>query len=149
MKIVNRIILVLFIGFGFSSFIVHASQPESPSETLSYAIDQIRSERSIIKRTALAEDLANLARNIPKTAFIDDKAILNITLLLNDKDDSVRYWSALALGNLGPRATLALPELKIAFDEAVKEEKHSFLASGVKLSDGARVAIKEISGEAP
>jgi hypothetical protein len=38
--------------------------------------------------------------------------VTDITSLLDSLDDSVRYWVAVALGNLGPAAKAAVPKLE-------------------------------------
>lgn len=75
------------------------------------AIAKVRSGRSVDARTAAAEHLASLMWKI-SSKDVTEAFVAEITSLLDSPDDSVRYWVATALGNLGPRAKAAIPKLK-------------------------------------
>ncbi len=49
---------------------------------------------------------------------IDDKTLESMESLLDSDDDLIRYWGAIALGNLGPRAKPAIPKLRKLFHTA-------------------------------
>ena len=62
-------------------------------------------------RTDEAEHLADLTKRIVPTK-VDDSTLKSLISLLDcAPDDSVRLWVAVAIGNLGPRASPAVPPL--------------------------------------
>jgi hypothetical protein len=69
--------------------------------------------------------------------------------LMSDEDKQVRFWVAVALGDLGPQATPAIPAL-----EKARKEDEDFLKkigggrSGIWVMDAVDVALKKIRGEA-
>ena len=82
------------------------------------SIDQIkdniakaRSDKSLVARTEAAENLATLTKRI-SSKEVTGKLVTDLIYLLDSPDDSVRYWVAIALGNLGPRAKAAVPKLQ-------------------------------------
>jgi HEAT repeat protein len=62
-------------------------------------------------RTKAAERLASLTKKITGE-MVKEALVSDITSLLDSPDDSVRYWVATALGNLGPVAKAAVPKLQ-------------------------------------
>lgn len=88
-----------------------------------------------------AKRLATLTKKIDPNA-IDDKTLKNLTSLLNEPEDSVRFWVTVSIGNLGPRAKEAVPAL-------LKDIREMDCTLGEVTSAGsARVALKRI-GVAP
>lgn len=71
---------------------------------------KVRSDKTVDARTDAAEHLASLTRKI-SSKEVSNAVVTDITSLLNSPDDSVRYWVAMALGNLGPAAKAAAPKL--------------------------------------
>jgi hypothetical protein len=71
---------------------------------------KVRSDKTVDARTDAAEHLASLTRKI-NSKEVSNVLVTDITSLLNSHDDSVRYWVAMALGNLGPAAKAAAPKL--------------------------------------
>lgn len=71
---------------------------------------KVRSDKTVDARTDAAEHLASLTREI-SSKEVSNAFVTDITSLLNSPDDSVRYWVAMALGNLGPAAKAAAPKL--------------------------------------
>ncbi len=65
----------------------------------------------------------------------DDRVVRALIVSLQDKDDYVRWKVVRALGNIGPRAKLALPLIK----ETVASSQEILRASGEK-------AIRQIEG---
>lgn len=99
---------------------------------------------SSVDRTNAAEAISRLTRNIdPKK--VDDKTLRDLVSLLNIPDDSVRLWVAGALGDLGPRAKVAVPALM----RVIREAKCPEIATGVTTADAARVALKRIGVTPP
>ena len=80
------------------------------NSTLEKAIATVKNEKSLDARADAAEHLACLVQGIaPET--VDDKTIEDMVSLLDDPADAVRSWVAAALGQLGPRAKVAVPKL--------------------------------------
>ena len=68
-------------------------------------------------RAGAAEHLADLTKGIdPKR--VDDKTLADLVSLLTISDDSVQFWVAGSLGNLGSRARAAAPKLLEILPEA-------------------------------
>jgi len=79
-------------------------------EQLTKTIAKVRTGESSNARTEAAEHLADLTRGIdPK--LVDKGTIADLASLLDVSEDSVRGWVADCLGNLGPRAKMAVPKL--------------------------------------
>jgi hypothetical protein len=98
-----------------------------------------------VTRTNAAEYLSRLTKEInPKK--VDDKTIRDLVSLLDIPDDSVRLWVAAALGNLGPRAKMAVPALLRVVRETDCPPK---IETGVTLSATALIALKRIGVEPP
>jgi hypothetical protein len=96
-------------------------------------------------RTNAAEHLSQLTRQIePKK--VDDKMLRDMVSLLNIPDDSVRLRVAGAMGNLGPRAKMAVPALLRVIRETDCPPK---IETGVTLSGTALLALKRIGVEPP
>lgn len=88
----------------------HARDNGKHMKQLTETIAQVRMAKTIDARTDAAEHLANLTKKIdPKE--VDDKTLADLVSLLDTSDDSVRFWVAASLGNLGPRARAAVPKL--------------------------------------
>jgi HEAT repeat protein len=75
------------------------------------AIAKVRSDKTVDARTEAAEHLASLTQKIPGKEATE-ALVADIASLLDSPDDSVRYWVARALGNLGPAAKAAIPKLE-------------------------------------
>ena len=90
-------------------------------------------------RTEQAHELAGLVRK--KARETAPKSVVRaLADLMADRDDSVRYWIAMALGYLGPQASDAVPALEKALREI---ERHP----ADKTSESAiRIALKRING---
>jgi len=73
-------------------------------------IARIRTGETSTVRANNAANLAAFTQSIdPKK--VNDATLGEIVSLLNTDDDGVRLWVAAALGNLGPRARIAVPTL--------------------------------------
>jgi hypothetical protein len=108
------------------------------SNQLRESIERVRTTKGpSMARINAAERLAQLTKAInPKD--VDDKTFDNLTSLLNTTDDSVRFWVAASLGNLGPRAKAAVPAL-------LKDINEMDCTMGELTSAGAaRMALKRI-----
>ncbi|MCU1249778.1 MAG: hypothetical protein JWQ49_2807 [Edaphobacter sp.] len=84
------------------------------SQDLSVAIAELRSGKHEVEPNANEDDAgARLAHLIRRTKpdQIDDRTIADIESLLDSSNDYIRFWAARSLGELGPRAKIALPKL--------------------------------------
>jgi hypothetical protein len=93
------------------------SQKPARTEQIKLTIDKVRSGETREGRTDAAEHLASLVQNLSNKQ-IAEIPVAEITSLLNSSDDSVRYWVATALGNIGPAAKSAVPELEKLLPQA-------------------------------
>ena len=80
-------------------------------EQIRITIRKVRSGQTTDARTDAAEHLASLVRNLTKEQ-ITEPLVTEISSLLDSPDDSVRYWVARSLGNIGPAAKSAVPKLE-------------------------------------
>ena len=71
---------------------------------------KIRNGKTLTSRTEAAEHLATLTRGI-NPHKVDETTLTEMVSLLDTQEDSVRAWVAASLGNLGPRAKVAVPWL--------------------------------------
>jgi hypothetical protein len=77
-------------------------------------IAKIRHEKNIMPRTMMAQYLSQIVRDEgPQNVTAHE--IQALTRLLEDKDDGIRMWAANCLYMIGPRARVAIPELKRAY----------------------------------
>ena len=104
-----RYLTVLVLLFLVAN-VVHASPDPVLNAKLEEAIAKVRAETSPMGRAEAAEHLADLTHRV-KPDSVDDKTLTDMISLLDIPDDSVRLWTAGALGNLGRRAKTAAPKL--------------------------------------
>ena len=72
--------------------------------TAIYAIaEKIKNDKTDGNRTKKAQELAEMVR-LESAEVIPGELIKLLADLLQDRDDSVRYWAATSLGYLGPKA---------------------------------------------
>ena len=98
---------------------------------LSQTIAEVRTGKSPTLRRQAAERLAELTRK-PEAKKVDDTTVAELVSLLDTPDDSVLYWVARGLGNLGPRATIAIPRLQKRLAEVDCLQGSKTSASGVR-----------------
>jgi HEAT repeat protein len=72
-------------------------------------VEKVRSGRTVDARTEAAEHLASLTQKVSSNE-VTDTLVKDLMSLLDSPDDSVRYWVAWALGNLGATAKAAVPK---------------------------------------
>jgi len=102
---------------------------------------KVRSGETSTSRTDAAEHLATLTRGIEPNK-VDDTTLAEIVSLLDTQEDSVRYWLAASLGNLGPRAKVAVPRLLKLLPEA------DCLRGSLTSAPAIRIALERM-GETP
>jgi hypothetical protein len=83
---------------------------EQFTQQLKKTMTRVHDEKTLNARTNAAERLADLTRGADPNN-VDDKTLTDLISLLNFREDSVRFWVAASLGNLGPRAKVAVPKL--------------------------------------
>jgi hypothetical protein len=93
----------------------HGETPHAVTyQELSDAIAELGSGKHEVEPIASKDDagahLAHLIRRA-KPDQIDDKTIADIGSLLDSSNDYIRFWAATSLGELGPRARIAIPKL--------------------------------------
>ena len=71
---------------------------------------KVRSGKTSNCRTDAAEHLETLTRGI-NPHKVDETTVTEMVSLLDTQEESVRAWVAASLGNLGPRAKVAVPRL--------------------------------------
>jgi hypothetical protein len=101
--------IVLALPFLMAS-IGHAATDPVLNAKLEEAIGKVRAGDSTTARDGAAQHLADLIYRA-KPNSVDDKTIADMVSLLDIPDDSVRAWTAGALGHLGRRAKVAAPKL--------------------------------------
>jgi hypothetical protein len=112
-----------FAAFLFSFLVAVSSGAQEQSTRsvvmaqIQHAIASAQGAETVNERTDAAELLATLTRKMDRKE-ITEQTIAAMTSLLDSPDDSVRYWVATALGNLGPYAKVAIPELRALLPRA-------------------------------
>jgi hypothetical protein len=71
---------------------------------------KIRNAKTLNSRADAAEHLAMLTHGI-NPQRVDETTLAEMVSLLDTREDAVRAWVAAALGQLGPRAKVAVPSL--------------------------------------
>ena len=100
---------------------------------LKTSIAKVRTGKTSEIRTEAAKHLFKLTRGAdPKE--VDDRTIDELASLLDNSDDSVRYWTARCIGNLGPRAKLVAPKLLKMLPEADRLRGSKTSASGIRFA---------------
>jgi hypothetical protein len=91
--------------------IAHASGGPARMEQIKVTMVKVRCDKTVDARTEGAEHLENLTQSF-SSKDVTDALVSDLLSLLDSPDDSVRYWVARALGNLGPAAKAAVPKLE-------------------------------------
>lgn len=90
-----------------------ASSATGPSltEQIERTAFEVRSGKTLDIRTDAAEHIERLTQKVGSKE-VTDMLVTTLISLLDSPDDSVQYWIARALGNLGPSAKAAVPKLE-------------------------------------
>lgn len=102
-------------------------------EQIAEAVSNARTGESSTAQTQAAEHLADLTSGAGAKE-VDEKTIGEIISLLDTSDDSVRYWVARCLGNLGSRAKAAIPNLERILTEVDCVQGSKTSASGIRFA---------------
>jgi hypothetical protein len=132
--------MLLLIGSMVTSIQAYSQPGEAHAMSVAVEVERIRNEPSSAARTTYAQQLAGEIRQ-NRSATLEDTDIQLLANLLSDRDDSVRYWIAMALGYLGPRAHLAVPALEKALEEKQCDNSSKTSASAIKIAL-SRIGVK-------
>jgi HEAT repeat protein len=102
--------VIAFVLICLLSSTTHATDNPMFKKQLTETIAKVRKGRTSNIRTDAAEHLARLTQRIDPNN-VDHKTLEELVSLLDTSEDSVRLWVAASLGNLGPRAKVAVPTL--------------------------------------
>jgi len=95
------------------------------------------------EREERAYRLADLIpRKVRKPA--PEKLITALAYLMDDSDRTVRFWTAGALGQLGPQAASAIPALEKALEEARADDPPGRGRTGIHLDDVIQRSMEKI-----
>lgn len=121
------------LGFALSAVAGIAQVSGGPAlmKQIKETIAKVRADKTVDSRTEAAEHLASLTQKIGSKE-ITEAFVTDITSLLDSPDDSVRYWVATALGNLGPAAKAAIPKLEEMLPNADCIDGAITSASGIR-----------------
>jgi HEAT repeats len=125
------VILIAWIIDGF--YPAFSQSGSEPVNVIVVETNRIRSESSSARRTDDAQRLADWVRE-NKAKVVDLADIELIAGLLTDKDDSVRYWAAMALGYIGPPAQSAVPALEKALEDKKCDRSSKTSASAITIA---------------
>ncbi len=110
-------------------------------EQIKGTIARVQSDKTVDARTEAAEHLASLTREISRKE-VTEKLVTDLTSLLDSPDDSVGYWVAWSLGNIGPAAKAAVPKLEAMLPKADCLNGAITSASGIRYAL-VRMGVKE------
>jgi len=102
-------------------------------DELRQTMQKVREGKTTASRTEAAESLSGITRRM-NPRDVDDEMITDLTRLLDSADDSVRYWVARSLGNLGTRARASIPALEKLLPKADCLQGSKTSASGIRLA---------------
>ena len=108
--------------------------------------DKVKVAASTVVRGDMARSLERLI-NRKRRRIAPKELVDKLIDLMRDENLQVRFWVALALGDLGPQATPAIPALEKARDEDEALLKKIGGRSGIWVIDAVDVALKKIRGE--
>jgi HEAT repeat protein len=112
-------------------------------------IEKIRAEHSPLVRVNVAEQLAVFLQHQDRSCLntLDAKVIDDIASLLSDKDDAVRYWAALALGNIGAPAIRVVPSLEKALKDVEPAPGSGVIGPDLSSASAIQGALQKITGK--
>jgi hypothetical protein len=119
----------------------HSMRKKQLTRQLPETMAKIRSGKTSNSRTDAAEHLATLTSRI-NPHKVDEATLTEMVSLLDTQEDSVRAWVAASLGNLGPRAKVAVPRLLKLLPEV------DCLRGSLTSAPAIRLALERI-GEIP
>jgi hypothetical protein len=136
-----RYILAIIVVCIMTMYSPHAALGQESS--IRQSVDQILSMQPSEARLEAARRLFDLTREKKAAQSVSDADIKALISLLDDPDMSVQYWTAGALGNIGPRAKAAIPKLTGML------VKTDCLYLDKSPADAARYALKRMKAKLP
>jgi hypothetical protein len=124
------------------------------TKQIKQTIAKVQSGKTVDARTKAAEHLTDLTQKI-SSKEVTDALVTDLTSLLDSPDDSVRFWVATAIGNLGPVAKAAVPKLEKLLPQAdcldgtitsASAIRHALTKMGIKLPPPPKCEREPIAG---
>lgn len=119
-------IIVMAMSLIIPSFTTFADQPSAGKDEHNRSL--ILAQVKILKATSADADRVRLVKNLSESIYsmnandrtlVSDAELRALSSLLQDPNDGVKMYAAIALGNIGPRAINYVPCLK----DALKSSK--------------------------
>jgi len=135
---------------------VHVKGEASRTQRILNAIAEIKNSDDPSTRIGKSHELAQTIYDTVQsghTSEIDDNVIRGLGNLMEVSDD--RYWTALAIAQLGRRASSLAPKLIAALDDEHRRKEERLKREGILFyrgedpMDGICVALKKIGAEVP
>jgi hypothetical protein len=123
--------LVACVFLSMPPVVSHAA--EGATDFIRREIDNMNREGSSIDRTKHAQELSDLIKNDARDR-IKDSDIDLLAGMMQDKDDSVRYWIATSLGFIGARTQRSAPALERALRDRACDHSSKTSASAIRLA---------------
>jgi HEAT repeat protein len=137
----------LFLAAAFAILLspgnVKGADSSATRSQIEETIAKVRTGDTIEARTTAAIRLYNLTRGRRRASGVDAAAITEIVSLLDSSEEFVRGNVAATLGNVGPRAKVAVPKLL----ELLADE--DCLASDISSAEAIRYALKRLGARLP
>jgi hypothetical protein len=111
LRIANLLALTLCMSLLSGAGQAQKDKVQTRMEEIKTTIAKVRSGQTRDARTDEASHLADLVKKLSKKE-ISEPLVVEITSLLDCPDDSVQYYVAMALGNIGRPAKSAIPRLE-------------------------------------
>jgi hypothetical protein len=137
-----RSVLVTFAVVAVVAAVKPSDAGDASMETL---ILQMHQQKSANEREHLAIKIEAEIRAAPPDS-IDQSIVAELVPLLSDDNDLVIGWLAKALGEIGPRASAAIPELDRILNQQVAEEKKLGIGQDYSSEGNVCLAIYQIEG---
>jgi hypothetical protein len=110
-------------------------------------IERIKAEKPSMVRYKGAQQLLDSVK-AKGSQNVTEREIEALTGMMADQDDSIRYWIATALGYVGPRAKLAVPNLEAALKEVECSMSSKTSASSIR-SALEKIGVEPSVGKCP
>ena len=131
------------IGLVVLAPLTHADT--DPNQQIRGLVQQLADEPSENRRAELADQIAYAVQTTRDTTHFDRDTVDAIASLLQHEDGTVVFWSAVALGQIGPAARPIVPALESALDRELAKEEPYPIKTGIWPSDGVCVALHNIN----
>jgi HEAT repeats len=142
MRLIGLCSLASFLMLPTITGMAQASGTPARVAEVEEAIAAVRSDKTVDARTNAAEHLASLTKKI-SAKEATEKLVIDVMSLLDSSDDSVRFWVARALGNLGPIAKAAIPKLEEMLPKA------DCMNGAITSANGIRYALIQMGVKPP